>query len=91
MPSPLSHCISLAELQALIIRAQRAYPQLDWRARAAGGLIAADAVDVSIFILAYLGSPPQQEVGLNRGHGTSEQRVRAFLRGFDHGAEACLA
>jgi len=62
-----------------------------WTQDAEGrGLIAADAVDVSIFILAYLGAPPQQEVGLNRGHGSSEQRVRAFLRGYDRGAEACL-
>jgi hypothetical protein len=45
MPSPLYHCTSLAELQALVARAERAYPHLDWRARAAGGLIAADVVE----------------------------------------------
>ena len=55
------------------------------------GLIEDDAVDVAVFILAYMASPPQQEVGLNKGHGTSEQRVRAFLQGYDQGTESCLA
>ena len=62
-----------------------------WTADADGrGLIEADAVDVAVFLLAYLGAPQQQEVGMNRGHGTSEQRVRAFLRGYDHGTAPCL-
>lgn len=52
-------------------------------------LIEADGVDVSLFVLAYLGAPPQRAVGLNRGHGTTEQRLRAFLRGYDSGVEVC--
>lgn len=55
------------------------------------GLIEENAVDVAVFILAYLGSPPMQEVGMNQGHGGSEQRVRAFLGGYDGGVEVCLA
>jgi hypothetical protein len=63
-----------------------------WTVDADGrGLIEADAVDVAVYILAYLGAPPQQEVGMNKGHGTSEQRVRAVLRGYDHGTAPCLA
>jgi predicted metalloprotease len=55
------------------------------------GLIDDDAVDVAVYILAYLGSPPQQAIAINQGHGGSEQRVRAFLDGYDGGVEVCLA
>ena len=63
-----------------------------WIADADGrDLIEANAVDVAVYLLAFLGAEPVQEVGLNRGHGSSEQQVRAFLRGYDHGTEACFA
>ena len=44
MPSPIHHCTTVAELQALVTRVVRVYPDLDERAVAAGGLIAANAV-----------------------------------------------
>jgi predicted metalloprotease len=37
-----------------------------------------------------MGSPPQQAAPMNQGHGSSEQRVRAFLKGYDLGVEECL-
>jgi predicted metalloprotease len=62
-----------------------------WTQSADGrGLIEDDAVDVSIYVLAYLGSPPMQAAPMSQGHGTSEQRVRAFLQGYDHGVADCL-
>ena len=62
-----------------------------WTADADGrGLIEANAVDVAVYLLARLGEPAR-EVGPNRGHASSEQRVRAFLRGYDRGTEACFA
>jgi hypothetical protein len=45
MPSPIAQCTSLADLQALVRRTLRLYPQLDWRILAAGGLVAADLVE----------------------------------------------
>src|SRR5437868_6982501 len=45
MPSPIYQCTSVADLQTLITRTRRVYPELDWRVLAAGGLIAADCVE----------------------------------------------
>jgi hypothetical protein len=63
-----------------------------WTASAAAReLIEADAVDVTIYVLSFLGLPSSQQAApLNQGHGTSEQRVRAFLKGYDGGVELCL-
>ena len=44
MPSPVAYCTTLAELQALVSRICRAYPDLERRALAAGAVIAADRV-----------------------------------------------
>ena len=63
-----------------------------WTADANGrGLIDPDAVDVALYIMAYASNPLLRDVGMNNGHGTTEQRVRAFLQGYDGGTEACFA
>jgi predicted metalloprotease len=63
-----------------------------WTADADGrGLIDPDAVDVALYLMAYASNPLLREIGMNDGHGTTEQRLRAFLQGYDDGTAACLA
>ena len=84
MPSPLAHCTSLAELQVLIARAARAHPDLGFRAQAAGGLIALEAVEPDARLRRFAVEDPLDgrcAVDLLEGTCPCSDRAAPILRG----------